>query len=185
MIKKALLGLCGLIAIVLTFAALKSPDFRVERSLTIAAPPEALFGWFNNHKKFDEFNPWLKLDPAAQVSYAGPEAGVGAETSWEGPETGKGKATIIESKPNELVRLRMDWIEPMAGVSTVDYTFKPAASGQTTVTWAMYGKQESFVCKVMSLFMNCDAMCGPQFEKGLADVAKLATAQAPTSAAQP
>ena len=176
MIKKILLGLVAIIALILIVAALKSPDFRVERSLTIAAPPEALFGWFNSPKKFDEFNPWLKLDPSAKTEYTGPDAGVGAVASWAGKATGKGRATIVESKPNELVRLRMDWIEPMEGVSTVDYSFKPEG-GKTTVTWAMYGKS-NFIGRLMSLFMNCDSMCGPQFEKGLADVAKLATAAA-------
>jgi len=174
MIKKILLGLAGLIVIILIIAAFKSPDFRVERSLTIAAPPEALFGWFNSPKKFDEFNPWLKIDPSAKTEYTGPEAGVGAVASWVGKETGEGKATIIESKPNELVRLRMDWIAPMEGVSTVDYTFKPEGD-KTTVTWAMYGKNEGLLAKVMSLIMDCESMCGPKFEKGLAEVAKLVT----------
>ena len=174
MIKKILLGLVAIIALLLIVAAFKSPDFRVERSLTIAASSETLFPWFNSHKKFNEFNPWLKLDPDAKVEYSGPESGVGSISTWEGKMTGKGKATIVESKPNELVRLRMDWIEPMEGVSTVDYSFKPEG-GKTMVTWAMYG-QSNFIGRLMSLFMNCDSMCGPQFEKGLADVAKLATA---------
>lgn len=183
MIKKILLGLAGIIAIILLIAAFKSPDFRVERSRTIAAPPEVLFGWFNSHKKFNEFNPWLKLDPSAKVSYAGPETGVGAESSWDGKETGKGKATITESKPNELVRLRLDWIAPMEGVSTVDYIFKPEGD-KTNVTWAMYGKS-NFMGRLMSLFMNCDTMCGPQFEKGLADVAKIVTTPNAMPAAKP
>ena len=182
MIKKALLGLAGLIAILLVVAAFKSPDFRVERSLTIAAPAEAVFPWFNSHKKFNEFNPWLKMDPDAKVEYSGPESGVGAISTWDGKKTGKGKATITESKPNESVRLRMDWIAPMEGVSTVDYIFKPEG-GKTTVTWAMYGKNEGLLAKVMSLIMDCESMCGPEFEKGLAAVAKLATA--PPEAAKP
>ena len=184
MIQKVLIGVAALVAIVLLLAAFKSPDFRVERSLTIAAPPQALFGWFNNPRKFDEFNPWLKLDPSAKTEYAGPEAGVGAVASWEGKKTGKGKATILESRPNELVRLRMDWIEPMAGVSTVDYLFK-ADGDKTTVTWAMYGRQDSFLGKVVSLFMDCDSMCGPQFENGLADLAKIVTTSSLTRAATP
>jgi len=174
MLKKLLIGLAVLIAGIIAAALLKSPDFRVERRLSIAAPPEALFNWFNNHKKFNEFNPWLKMDPEAKVDYSGPEAGVGAISTWDGKSTGKGKATITESKPNELIRLRMDWIEPMQGVSTVDYTFK-AEGGNTTVTWAMYGTNESLASKVMSLIIDCESMCGPEFEKGLAEVAKLAT----------
>jgi uncharacterized protein YndB with AHSA1/START domain len=177
MIKKILIGFAVLVVGILAAALLKSPDFRVERSITIAAPPEAVFVWFNSHKKFNEFNPWLKMDPGAKVEYAGPETGVGSISTWDGKLTGKGKATITESKPNELIRLRMDWLAPMEGVSTVDYIFK-TEGGKTTVTWAMYGKNEGLLAKVMGLVFDCEAMCGPEFEKGLAEVAKLATTPA-------
>lgn len=175
MLKKILIALAVLIVGVIAAALLQPPDYRVERSLTIAAPPDAIFGWFNSHKKFNEFNPWLKMDPEAKVEYLGPEAGVGAASTWDGKMTGKGKATITESKPNELIRLRMDWLEPMAGVSTVDYTFQ-AEGDKTTVTWAMYGRNEGLLAKLMNMIMNCEDMCGPEFEKGLAEVAKLVTA---------
>jgi hypothetical protein len=34
----------------------------------------------------------------------------------------------------------------------------------------------------MSLFMDCDKMCGPQFEKGLADLGAVAAAPGVSSA---
>ncbi|MBL9117771.1 MAG: SRPBCC family protein [Verrucomicrobiaceae bacterium] len=176
MLKKILIVIAVLILGVIATALLKSPDYRVERSLVIAAPAEKLFPWFDNHKKFNEWNPWMKMDPEAKNTYTGPEAGVGAVASWEGPKTGKGSATITESKPNERIVERMDWLEPMQGVSTVEFTFKPEGEGKTKVTWAMYGTNEGLLAKVMSVVMDCESMCGPEFEKGLADVAKLVTA---------
>ncbi len=62
----------------------------------------------------------------------------------------------------------------MEATSTVEFTFKPEGD-KTTVTWAMYGKN-GFMGKVVSLFMDCDKMCGPQFEQGLADLAKVVAA---------
>jgi hypothetical protein len=62
----------------------------------------------------------------------------------------------------------------MEGTATVDFTFKPEG-GKTVVTWAMYG-QNKFMGKLMSLFIDCDKMCGPQFEKGLADLGAVAAA---------
>ncbi len=70
----------------------------------------------------------------------------------------------------------MNWLEPMEGVSTAEFAFKPEGDGKTKVTWAMYGKNEGLMAKVLSLFMSCEKMCGPEFEKGLADVAKIVTA---------
>jgi hypothetical protein len=61
----------------------------------------------------------------------------------------------------------------------VDFLFR-SAGDKTTVTWAMYGRN-GFMGKLMSLFMDCDKMCGPQFEQGLADLAKVVgAAAAPT-----
>lgn len=179
MLKKILIGLAVVIAGVIAAAFVKSPDFRVERSLDIAAPAEKIFPYFDNHKKFNEWNPWAKMDPEARNTYSGPESGVGAVANWDGDKVGKGSATITESKPNERIVERMDWLEPMQGVSTVEFTFQPGSAGKTKVTWAMYGKNEGLMTRVVSLFMDCEKMCGPEFEKGLADVAKLVTTLPP------
>lgn len=169
MIKKILIGLAAVIVILLIVIALRPADFRVERSATLAATPAALFEQVNDHHKFAVWNPWMKLDPNVKNTYSGPESGVGAVCSWQGDSNvGAGSSTIIESKPGELVRFRMDWKEPMEGTSTVDFTFKPAGD-KTVVTWAMYGKN-GFMGKAMSLFIDCDKMCGTQFEQGLANL---------------
>lgn len=173
MFKKILIGLAVLIAGVIAAALIKSPDYRVERSLVIAAPAERLFPYFDNHRKFNEWNPWVKMDPEAKLTYSGPESGVGAVSGWEGDKVGMGSATITESRANERIVERMNWLKPMEGVSTVEFTFKPESDGRTKVTWAMYGTNEGLLTKVVSLFMDCESMCGPEFEKGLADLAKL------------
>ena len=182
MIKKILLiGLTAIVAIIgsfLIFAATRPDDFRVERSATLSASPAALFEHVNNHRKFAVWNPFMKLDPNVKNTYSGPESGVGAVCSWDGNNNvGAGSCTIIESKPSELVRLRMDWKRPMEGTATVDFTFKPEGD-KTAVTWAMYGKN-NFMGKVMSVFMDCDKMCGPQFEKGLTELGVVASAASP------
>ena len=177
MIIKVLIGVAAVIAIILVAAATRPADFRVERSATLAASPEALFEHVNDHHKFAVWNPFLKLDPNVKNTYSGPASGVGAVCAWEGnKDVGAGSCTIIESKPAELVRCRMDWIRPMKGTATVDFTFKPA-NEKTVVTWAMYGKN-GFMGKLVSLFINCDKMCGPQFEKGLANLGEVAARRA-------
>lgn len=173
MLKKVLVGVGAVIGIFLIVVALQPSDFHVKRSATLAASPAALFERVNNHHKFNEWNPFLKMDPNVKNTYAGPDTGVGAACSWDGnKDIGAGTATIVESKPNELVRMRMDWKRPMEGVATVDFTFKPDGE-KTLVTWAMYGKN-NFIGKLVSLFMDCDKMVGPQFEEGLTSLGKVA-----------
>src|SRR5688572_4438860 len=171
---KILIGLAVVLVVFLIAVALRSPDFRVERSATLSAPPDLLFEQVNDHHKFAAWNPFMKLDPNVKNTYSGPDSGIGSVCSWDGnKDIGAGSATITESRPHELVRLRMDWKRPMEGVATVDFTFKPAGD-KTVVTWAMYGKN-NFMGKLVSLFMDCDKMCGPQFEKGLADLGQIAS----------
>ena len=180
MIKKILIGLAVVIVIFLIIVATRPADYHVERSATLAASPAALFEQVNNHRKFVVWNPFMKLDPNVKNTFSGPDSGVGAVCSWDGnSDIGAGSATIIESKPNELVRLRMDWKRPMEGVATADFTFKPEGD-KTAVTWAMYGKN-GFMGKAMSLFMSCEKMCGPEFEKGLADLGKVTATSASTN----
>src|SRR5262245_41297396 len=172
MIINILMVVVAVIAILLIVVALRPADFRVERSATIAAPAAALFEQVNDHHKFGVWNPFMKLDPKVKNTYSGPDSGVGAVCSWEGnSKIGAGSATIIESKPGELVRERMAWLRPMKGTSTVEFRFKPA-NDKTVVTWAMYGKN-GFMGKLFSLFMDCEKMVGPQFEQGLADLGKV------------
>ena len=178
MLKKILIGLVALVVVFLIVVAARPAGFRVERSATIAAPAPALFEQVNDHHKFSAWNPFLKLDPNVKQTYSGPDAGVGAVCSWDGnKDIGAGSATITESKPGELVRQRMDWKRPMEGIAIVEFTFKPQGD-KTVVTWAMYGTN-NFMGKLVSLFMDCDKMCGPPFEQGLAELGKIVTAAPP------
>lgn len=178
LIKKILVGLVAVIIVFLILVATRPADFRVERSATIAASPDALFEQVNDHRKFAVWNPWLKLDPNVKNTYSGPDSGVGAVCSWDGNNNiGAGSSTIIESKPGELVRQRMDWKRPMEGTSTVDFTFK-SEGDKTVVTWAMYGKN-GFMGKAVSVFMDCDKMIGPKFEEGLAELGKVVAVKQP------
>jgi len=179
MIINILLGVVAVIAILVIVVALRPAEFRVERSATLSAPAIALFEQVNDHRKFAVWNPFMKLDPNVKNTYSGPDSGVGAACSWEGnSKIGAGSATIIESKPGELVRQRMDWLRPMKGTSTVEFTFKPVGE-KTVVTWAMYGKN-GFMGKLFGLFINCEKMVGPQFEQGLADLGKVVAVAAPS-----
>ena len=79
---------------------------------------------------------------------------------------------ITESLPNELIKIKLDFIRPFKATNTTAFTFKPERN-QTVVTWTMSG-QNNFFSKAFSLFINCDKMVGGQFEKGLAQLNSVA-----------
>lgn len=167
MLKKILSGLAVVILLLVIVVALQPNDFRVERSINIAAPAPQIFIYLNNARKMNEWSPWTKLDPQMKQTYEGPESGVGASASWSGnKDVGEGRQTIVESKVNELVRTKLEFFKPVKGVNTADFSLKPEEDGITLVTWSMYGPK-NFVMKAMGLVMSCDKMMGGQFEEGL------------------
>ena len=148
-------------------AAMQPTDFRITRTGTITAPASAVFPHVNDLHQWDAWSPWAKLDPNATNAFEGPASGVGAIMRWAGNnKVGQGSMTIMESRPDEFIRFKLEFLKPMAATNTAEFTFT-SENDQTTVTWSMYGKND-FKGKAIGLIMNCDKMVGGQFEQGLA-----------------
>ena len=177
MLKFILIGLAVIIVLLAVVVAMQPDDFRVTRSATVSAPAAVVFAQVNDLHKWEARNPWQKKDPAMKLTFDGPPAGPGASYSWAGNnEVGEGRLTITESRPGELVRLKLEFMKPFAATNTADFTFKPEGD-KTAVTWSMEGKN-NYLAKALHLVMNMDKMVGGEFEKGLADM-KVAAEAAP------
>jgi hypothetical protein len=161
--------LIAVVAVIATFAAyiaLQPSEFRIARSETIAAPASDVFAQVNDFHKWQAWSPWAELDPNAKATFEGPPTGEGAVFAWAGnSEIGEGRMTLTESRPAELIRIRLDFVKPMAATSMAEFTFKPEGD-RTAVTWAMSG-QNNFLSRAICSFMNQDKMVGGYFEKGL------------------
>ncbi|MDR3458677.1 MAG: SRPBCC family protein [Verrucomicrobiae bacterium] len=169
------LAIIGLLIIVIALAG-QPDEFKVSRSAKISAPPAKVFPHVNELRKWEAWSPWAKLDPNAKTTFEGPAPGAGSAMAWDGNnKIGSGKMTIADSQPDETIRFRLDFQRPMKATNTAEFTFR-RDGGQTIVTWSMYGKN-SFGGKVFGLFMNCEKMCGGQFEKGLASLTAVAEAK--------
>lgn len=172
MLKKIIPGVVAAIIVFSIVVALQPAQFRVERSIVIAASPADVFPQVNDLRKAQVWSPWLKFDPTAKTTFEGPAEGTGASSTWAGnSQVGEGRQTITESRPNELVRIKLDFIKPLESTCTAEFTLKPEGS-QTRVAWAMFG-ENGFVAKAFCLFMNQDKMIGGEFEKGLTDLKAL------------
>jgi hypothetical protein len=172
----ALIILTAILAVFAVVVAMQPADFRVARSTTIIAPQSVVFAQVNDLHAFQEWNPWGKIDLGCKTTFEGPAGGVGAKFAWSGNnKVGEGSMTITESRLNELVRLRLDFLRPFKATNTAEFTFRPV-SDQTTVTWSMTGKR-NFLFKAVGLFVDCDKMIAPDFECGLASMRAIAEAK--------
>jgi hypothetical protein len=88
----------------------------------------------NDFHNWEAWSPWAKLDPAAKNSFEGPSAGIGAIFKWSGNnEVGEGSMTITESRPSDLIKIKLDFTKPFEATNATEFTFKPEGN-QTMVT---------------------------------------------------
>ncbi len=169
MFRKILITFVVIVVVFVAVVAMRPSEFRVTRSATVSAPPAVVFAQVNDLHKWEAWSPWAKLDPAAKQTFEGPPAGTGAVLRWAGNnQVGEGSMTIIESRPNELVRFNLEFLKPFAATNTAEFSFKPQGN-QTVVTWSMFGNN-NFIAKAVGLFVDCEKMVGGQFEQGLAQM---------------
>ncbi len=156
-------------AVLGVIVALQPDTFRVARSMTMSAAPPVVFAQVDDLRNWEAWNPWQKKDPAMKLAYSGPQTGPGASYSWAGnKDVGEGSLTIKESRPNDLVRMELQFTKPFRATNIATFTFAPAGN-QTNVTWIMEGRN-NFFSKAFQLVMNMDKMIGDDFEKGLANM---------------
>lgn len=172
MITKVFIGLAVGLVIFLIVVALQPSTFRIARSILISASAPEIFPHVNDLKKAQVWSPWTKLDPAATYTFTEASAGVGASSSWAGNnQIGEGRQTIVESRANEFVGIRLDFKKPFESTCMGELSLKPSGA-QSEVTWSLSG-ENNFISKAFCLFMNQDQMIGGPFEEGLANLKAL------------
>ncbi len=172
-----------LILLILAVAAgylLLPSQTHVERSAQINAPPEKVYAFLNDFRRFNEWSPWAGLDPAAEYRYEGPEEGVGAKMFWSSanPQVGSGFQEIIAAVPYEKLRVALDFGE--MGQAESGYTLEPAEGG-TRLTWSFDTNHGANLLKrLFGMFM--DKWIGETYyETGLANLKELAESRPPAA----
>ena len=173
MLKKILVAVLVVLVVLAVFIATRPAHFRVERSAQINDPASAVFPLINDFHNWAQWSPYEKLDPNMKKTYSGPPAGTGAEYAWVGNDkAGEGRMTITDSKPNQLVSFKLEFLKPFAATNQATFTLTPTPLG-TDVRWSMEGNN-GFVAKAFCLVVDMDSLVGKDFEQGLSNLGRLA-----------
>jgi hypothetical protein len=165
-LKKILIALAAVVAVFVVVVAMQPTEFKVERSAAIAAPAATVFDEVNDFHRWEAWSPWAKLDPNAKIAFAGPPSGTGTIMTWDGNDkVGEGKVTLTESRPNELVKIKLDFVRPFEAASLSQFVFKPEGE-QTGVTWSMESRH-NFLTKAFCLVFNDRKIMEGEMDKGL------------------
>jgi hypothetical protein len=170
-------GVLVLILLLVIYISTRPTDFRVERSAQVDAPAGVIHAIINDLSQWQRWSPYDKRDPNMKKTLEGPPTGPGASYTWNGNnQVGEGRMTITESKPGELVAMRLQFSRPFKCDNKVMFTMVPSGTG-TRVSWIMEGKN-NFMSKAFGLLMNVDKMVGTDFEQGLKNLDGIAQADA-------
>jgi uncharacterized protein YndB with AHSA1/START domain len=149
--------------------------FTVERTRTIPAPVEKVYGLIADFRQWPRWSPWEDVDPDLHRSYGGAETGQGSTYAWSGNrKAGAGSMSITAAEENELVDIDLMFEKPFKARNRTTFTLTPQGDA-TVVTWRMEGPRPLFM-RVLGPLMNPDKFIGNDFDKGLDRMALVAPA---------
>ena len=154
------------------FFATKDGKFNVAETKVFNAPAEVVFNNVKDYKNWQQWGPWMGLDPDIKIQYAEKTDGEGASYSWssEHMEVGDGSMTTTKVIPNKEIDQTITFKTPIGdSESDVFWRFENAEiPGQSKITWGMKGEQ-TFMEKVFMAFQKEDMETGisRMFSQGL------------------
>jgi effector-binding domain-containing protein len=146
----------------------------VERKMVMNASPGSIFEQINTLKNWVKWSPWLRMDTTMELSFTGPEKGIGASYNWKSDDrnVGKGSLTILGSVPFDSILILMDY--GVNGKSTGKFILEKDFHN-TSVTW--YVESDLGMNPISRWFgLFLDRMVGPDLEKGLSNLYKILSA---------
>ncbi|MDQ6473071.1 SRPBCC family protein [Flavobacterium sp. LHD-80] len=167
-IKKILIALILIIAIVLIAAAIMPKDYAVEREITINKPVDSVFNYVRSLKNQNEFSVWANLDPKMKSTYTGTDGAVGSISAWESEvkDVGVGEQEITKITEGKRIDFALRFKEPMNDTAVGFMSTESVAENQTKVKWGISGVMP-YPMNIMLPMMKMDQMIGKDLQKGL------------------
>ncbi|HEV7333293.1 MAG TPA: SRPBCC family protein [Flavisolibacter sp.] len=151
-LKRILLGILGVIALLLLTALFVKKDYNVERSVSINKPKEQVFAFVKQARNQDQYNKWIQADPQVKKSYQGEDGTIGFVYAWDSKEAGKGEQEISSISEGERIDFTLRFKEPFESNAAAHMTTETVADNQTKLTWGMKGSNP-YPMNLMNLFV--------------------------------
>lgn len=164
----------AVVALIVVLAAIGfvlPSQFKVQRAVTIAAPPDKVYAFIADPRQWKAWSVWNRRDPAMQMQYSGAASGAGAKWAWQSRTEGNGTMEFTAAVPGERVEYALAF--PDMGMQSRGVLRLDPEGGGTRVTWTNEGDVgASPVNRWFAVFM--DRLVGPDFEAGLTNLKALA-----------
>jgi hypothetical protein len=167
MLKKILLGIVGIIALLLIAALFVDKDFSAQRNIVINKPKAEVFAYLKSLKNQDNWSVWGKRDPNMKKEFVGTDGTVGCISKWSGnDEVGVGEQEIKAITEGEKIDFELRFKKPFESTSKAYLTTEAIDSTNTKVTWGFSGSMP-YPMNLMKVFMNMEEAIGNDFDEGL------------------
>lgn len=173
-LKKLLLLIIALVAIVLITAFFLDKDYHIARTIEIKASKDQVFEYVKDLKNQEKYGVWAKMDPNMKRKYTGTDGEVGFISAWNSKkeDVGVGEQEIIEITHGERIDYQLRFKEPLEATHTAYMEFKEINANSTNVTWGFDGTMR-WPMNFMLLFMDMDEMLGSDLDSGLKNLKEL------------
>ena len=178
MLKKILLAILSLIVIligvVVVLAMAVSPEYKVEREITIQRPKSDVFAYVKKLKNQNSWGPWFKKDPAMKQEFKGEDGFIGFTSAWtsDHPDVGEGEQEIKNIVEGSRMDTELRFIKPFASTNQAFITTEAVGADSTRVRWGFSGAMPRPM-NIMMLFMDMDKEVGKDFDEGLSNLKRI------------
>ena len=107
---KKIMGILAILSLViLTVGFFLPSQVHIELKITINAQPQEIYRLINNFESWEQWSPWAKLDPEAEMTIIG--HGLGQKMIWssEDPRVGNGSQEIIALDAPQQIKTHLDF----------------------------------------------------------------------------
>ena len=165
-VKKILLGIVILIAVLLIAALFIPKEYSIEKEITINKSKQEVFDYVKILNNQDKYNIWVMKDPNVRRTSTGTDGTIGFVTAWDSDnsEVGKGEQEIRNVVEGRRIDLQVRFQKPMENTATVYMNTDAVADNETKLTWGMAGTN-SYPMNLMNLFVP--SMLGKDMQKSL------------------
>jgi hypothetical protein len=167
-VKKILIGLLSVVALLLIVAAIVKKEYAVEREIVINKPKAEVFEYIKNIKNQDYYSVWNRKDPAMIKEARGIDGTVGFVAAWDSKmeDVGKGEQEIKKIVEGERIDMELRFLAPFEATDNAYMSTEAVSENQTKVKWGFNGKMP-YPMNIMLLFMDMEKMLGDDLQKGL------------------
>lgn len=174
---KAFIGLVLLVAVLAIIGFFLPGKFKVERSITIAAPAEKIYPMISETRKWPTWTVWNERDPNMKIDYAGPLSGVGAKWAWQSKSEGNGSMEFTSADASKGIEYKLTFAD--FGMVSSGVLNMVSDKAGTKVTWTNEG--EFGGNPFMRYFgLAMDSMVGKDFDAGLVKLKRIVEADVAT-----